>query len=116
MKSSSEKLFQAREFAELTGVTVRTLHHYDRLGLLKPSRHSRAGYRLYIESDVARLEQIIALKFIGFSLSEIRNILSRGSLDLASALRQQREAITEKRQQLGTELGLQPKGPGVNHG
>lgn len=97
MKGSSENLFRAREFAELTGVTVRTLHHYDRLGLLKPSR-SRAGYRLYRASDVARLEQIVALKFIGFSLNEIKNILKRDSLDLASALRQQREAITEKRQ------------------
>src|SRR3984893_7867853 len=105
MKSSSEKLFQAREFAEVTGVTVRTLHHCDRLGLLKPSRYSSAGYRLYSESDVARLEQIIALKFIGFSLNEIKNILSRGSLDLASALRQQREAITEKRQRL--DLAIQ---------
>src|SRR5438034_3620770 len=56
MKDADDKLFQAREFAELTGVTVRTLHHYDRLGLLKPSRYSRAGYRLYRASDVARLE------------------------------------------------------------
>ena len=105
MKGSNEDLFQAREFAELTGVTVRTLHHYDRLGLLKPSRYSHAGYRLYRESDVARLEQIVALKFIGFSLKEIKNILSRGSLDLAKALRQQREAITEKRLQL--DLAIQ---------
>ena len=71
MKSRSEKLFQAREFAALTGVTVRTLHHYDRLGLLKPSRYTRAGYRLYSERDLSRLEQIVALKFIGFSLKEI---------------------------------------------
>ena len=55
MKDTDERLFQAREFAELTGVTVRTLHHYDRLGLLKPSRYSRAGYRLYRASDVAVL-------------------------------------------------------------
>ena len=47
MGDSNEKLFQAREFAKLSGVTVRALHHYDRLGLLKPSRHTRAGYRLY---------------------------------------------------------------------
>jgi DNA-binding transcriptional MerR regulator len=105
MKGSNEDSFQAREFAELTGVTVRTLHHYDRLGLLKPSRYSHVGYRLYSESDVARLEQIVALKFIGFSLKEIKNILSRGSLDLAKALRQQREAITEKRLQL--DLAIQ---------
>ena len=105
MRDSSENLFQAREFAELTGVTVRTLHHYDRLGLLKPSRYSRAGYRLYRECDVARLEQIVALKFIGFSLNEIKDILSRGPSDLEAALRQQREAITEKRQRL--DLAIQ---------
>jgi MerR family transcriptional regulator, thiopeptide resistance regulator len=105
MKGSDEKLFQAREFAELTGVTVRTLHHYDRLGLLKPSRYSRAGYRLYRESDIARLEQIVALKFIGFSLNEIKNILKRGPLDLKTTLRRQREAITEKRQRL--DLAIQ---------
>jgi DNA-binding transcriptional MerR regulator len=100
MKDTNEKLFQAREFAALTGVTVRTLHHYDRLGLLKPSRYTRAGYRLYSERDFARLEQIVALKFIGFSLTEIKEILDRNSFDLARALRRQREAIAEKRQRL----------------
>ena len=94
MKDAQEKLFKAAEFAALTGVTVRTLHHYDRLGLLKPSRYSGAGYRLYCQSDVARLEQIVALKFIGFPLNEIKKILSRGPFDLATTLRQQREAIT----------------------
>src|SRR5437588_10486045 len=101
MKDAEDKLFQAREFAELTGVTVRTLHHYDRLGLLKPSRYSHAGYRLYREGDVARLEHIVALKFIGFSLNEIVKILKRDSIDLATTLRRQREAIEEKRRQLG---------------
>jgi DNA-binding transcriptional MerR regulator len=105
MKDAADKLFQAREFAELTGVTVRTLHHYDRLGLLKPSRYSRAGYLLYRESDVTRLEQIVALKFIGFSLNEIKNILNRNSIDLATALCQQREALTEKANRL--ELAIQ---------
>jgi DNA-binding transcriptional MerR regulator len=100
MKSGDKRIFQAREFANLTGVTVRTLHHYDRLGLLKPSRYSQAGYRLYSEGDFARLEQIVALKFIGFSLNEIKNILSRGSFDLPAELRKQREAIEEKRRRL----------------
>src|SRR5437870_13467084 len=100
MKDAEDKLFQAREFAELTGVTVRTLHHYDRLGLLKPSRYSRAGYRLYRESDVTRLEQIVALKFIGFSLKDIKEILKGGAVDLGATLRRQREAIEEKRARL----------------
>ena len=105
MKDRVKKLFRASEFAQLTGVTVRTLHHYDRLGLLKPSHYSRAGYRLYSERDFARLEQIVALKFIGFPLKEITGILSRDSIDLASALRRQREAIHEKRRKL--ELAIQ---------
>jgi DNA-binding transcriptional MerR regulator len=105
MTNSSEKFFQAREFAGLTGVTVRTLHHYDRLGLLKPSRYTRAGYRLYCERDFARLEQIVTLKFIGFSLKEIKNILNHSSFELATALRRQREAIEEKRS--GLELAIQ---------
>jgi DNA-binding transcriptional MerR regulator len=100
MKRTDKKLFQPREFAELTGVTVRTLHHYDRLGLLKPTRYTRAGFRLYSGDDFARLEQIVALKCIGFSLNEIKNILKRGATDLATTLRQQRQAIDEKRERL----------------
>ena len=105
MKSSGERFFKTREFARLSGVTVRALHHYDRLGLLKPDRYSQAGYRLYSEHDFARLEQIVALKFIGFSLKEIKNILNHGPADLVTALRQQRAAIEEKLRRL--ELAIQ---------
>jgi len=100
MKVTNEKLFKAREFAEAAGVTVRTLHHYDRLRLLRPSRYTGAGYRLYSERDFARLEQIVALKFIGFPLKDIKKILNRDSLDLRTTLRRQREAIEEKRRRL----------------
>ncbi len=100
MKRTDKKLFQPREFAKLSGVTVRTLHHYDRLGLLKPSRYTGAGFRLYSQEDFARLEQIVALKFIGFSLNEIKNILKRETNDLATTLRQQRQALEEKRERL----------------
>ena len=105
MKKADEKLFKAREFAQLAGVTVRALHHYDRLHILKPARYTSSGYRLYSERDFARLEQIVALKFIGFSLEEIRKILNRDQVDLATTLRQQREAIEEKRRRL--ELAVQ---------
>jgi len=100
MDQGAEKMFKAREFARLTRVTVRALHYYDRLGLLKPSRYSPSGYRLYRESDVARLEQIVALKFIGFSLKQIKDILKNGGGDLSLTLRRQREAIEEKRKRL----------------
>ena len=84
------------EFAKLAGVTVRALHHYDRIGLLKPQRGS-SGFRLYRLEDLERLEQIAALKFLGIPLQEIKLLLKRGPLTLADSLRVQREALAEKR-------------------
>ena len=98
-------LYQASEFAELTGVTVRALHHYDRLGLLKPSGRTAAGYRLYGERDFARLQQIVTLKFIGLSLKQIKDVLDRESFDLLTALRLQREILGEKRRHLEMAIG-----------
>lgn len=63
------------ELAKRTGVSVRTLHYYDEIGLLTPSHHTGSGYRLYAESDVARLQQIKSLRSLGFSLDEIRDCL-----------------------------------------
>lgn len=97
-------LFQAREFAERSGVTVRTLHHYDRLGLLKPSRYTEAGYRLYGERDFARLQQIVMLKFIGLSLREIKELLADNELDLAATLRLQRRIVEERRRHLDSVI------------
>jgi MerR family transcriptional regulator, thiopeptide resistance regulator len=94
------RLYRASQFAERAGVTVRTLHHYDRLALLKPSGRTEAGYRLYAESDLARLEQIVTLKFIGFPLKKIRELLSRKPMDLTAALRLQRKIMEEKRRRL----------------
>ncbi len=65
------------ELARRTGLTVRTLHHYDAIGLLRPSLHTGAGHRLYTASDVTRLQQIVSLRQLGFALEEIRDVLSR---------------------------------------
>jgi len=97
--------YQAHEFAKRAGVTVRALHHYDRLGLLKPNGRTEAGYRLYTDRDLIRLEQIVALKFIGFPLSQIRDLLNRKDLDLSEMLRQQRQIIAEKRDHLDRAVG-----------
>jgi len=76
------------ELARRTGITVRTLHHYDEIGLLSPSTRSQAGYRLYTREDVARLQQILSLRQLGFSLQEIRACLDDGRLEaLAARLR-----------------------------
>ena len=90
---------KAQEFAELAGVTVRMLHHYDRIGLLRP-RRSPAGYRIYREQDLPRLEQIVALKFLGMPLKQIRELLDRDGRDLPGALRAQRAALEEKQRLL----------------
>ena len=99
MDHEPTQFYKVREFAELASVTVRALHHYDRLGLLKPSRREGSSYRLYRESDLARLEEIVVLKFLGIPLKEIRSLLDRQSA-LADALREQQMVLGEKRRQL----------------
>jgi DNA-binding transcriptional MerR regulator len=94
------RLYQAREFAELAGVTVRTLDHYDRLGLLKPSYRSDAGYRLYSQRDLAQLEQIVILKFLGLPLKSIGKLLKSEPGSLRDVVERQHEALADRRQEL----------------
>ena len=97
-------MYKVSEFAEKAGTTVRTLHHYDRLGLLRPGGRSGAGYRLYGERELARLQQIATLKFIGLPLKNIKRLLDRADLDLAETLRLQRRLLTEKQRQLDAAI------------
>jgi DNA-binding transcriptional MerR regulator len=96
--------FRVHDFARKTSVTVRTLHHYDRLGLLKP-RKTRHGYRVYSDADAARLDQITVLKFLGLSLSDIKAALGsesrRGEL-----LKVQRLSIGHRRQLLAVAVDM----------
>ena len=96
---STKELYRTQEFSRLAGVTVRALHHYDRLGLLKPKQRTRNGYRLYTSRDFARLEQIVVLKFLGIPLKQIRGLLETDS-NLASVLERQLEILGERRRQL----------------
>jgi DNA-binding transcriptional MerR regulator len=96
-------LYRTREFAERAGITVKTLRHYGRLGLLKPVR-SGAGYRMYTDRDLERLEQILALKFLGLPLKEIAAALDRTGLALTDALRSQRRALEQKQELLGRAI------------
>ncbi|MCB2291084.1 MerR family transcriptional regulator [Clostridium sp. CS001] len=74
MKDNELRFFTIGEFAQKAGVTLRTLRYYDKISLMKPSSYSEAGHRLYSNQDFARLQQILTLKFIGFSLDEIKKI------------------------------------------
>jgi DNA-binding transcriptional MerR regulator len=103
VKQDIDSLYQVNEFAELAGVTVRALHHYDRMGLLKPSRRSHSGYRLYANRDLVRLEQIVVLKFLGLPLKQIRDLLKHDS-ELSQALRRQRRVLADKRLQLDSAI------------
>jgi DNA-binding transcriptional MerR regulator len=91
------------ELAKRTGVSVRTLHYYDEIGLLSPSHHSGAGYRLYTEADVIRFQQIKSLRNLGFSLEEIRQFLSRPDVSPERVLQLQ---IAHLREQIGLQQGL----------
>jgi DNA-binding transcriptional MerR regulator len=114
------RLYRIRDFAERVGVTAKALRHYERLGLLKPGR-TAAGYRVYSEKDRMRLDQIVALKFLGIPLREIPALLNRPELSLAEALRRQRARLQEKRSELegairaieDAEEALQTGAPGT---
>ena len=80
-------------------MTVRALHHYDRIGLLKAQRNN-SGHRQYAAGDLERLEQITALKFLGIPLKEIKALLESNPLTLLESLRLQFGALTEKREQI----------------
>jgi DNA-binding transcriptional MerR regulator len=82
--------------ADLAGVTVRTLHHYDEIGLLSPSERSSTGYRRYDDRDLERLQQILYYRELGFSLEEIATILDDPKSDSVAHLRRQHELLTER--------------------
>ncbi|MFD3478166.1 MerR family transcriptional regulator [Streptomyces sp. NPDC058695] len=77
-------------------VTVRTLHHYDKAGLLSPSDRSRAGYRLYSEADLVRLQQILFYRELGFSLDEIAVILREPQVNALEQLRARQRQLSEE--------------------
>jgi DNA-binding transcriptional MerR regulator len=76
-----DRYWKVGELAQLTGLTIRTLHHYDEIGLLAPSHHSGSGHRLYTAADIARLQQIKSLRQLGFSLAQVRDCLGRAEFD-----------------------------------
>lgn len=95
------RFYRVGEVASLTRVSVRTLHHYDRIGLLRPTAHSTGGYRLYGETDLLRLQQILTLRYLGFPLKRIGELLDRPDFDLLASLRVQRKVLRERIAELG---------------
>jgi DNA-binding transcriptional MerR regulator len=83
--------------AELAGVTVRTLHHYDEIGLVRPSARTAAGYRAYSAGDVERLREVLAYRRLGFGLREVADLVGDPSTDAAAHLRRLRGLLLEQR-------------------
>ncbi len=95
-----------KEVSELTGVSVRTLHYYDSIGLLQPTEVTEAGYRMYDDTALERLQQILLFRELEFPLKEIKGILESESFDRNKALEQQIALLTLKREHLDNLITL----------
>ncbi len=98
--TTTETGFSIGELADLAGVTVRTLHHYDRIGLVRPGLRTAAGYRRYTDEDADRLAQVLGYRELGFALVAIRDILDGRDTDPLDHFRRQRGLLTERIERL----------------
>lgn len=94
------------EFAGLTGLSVRTLHYYDEIGLLKPTKDASSGHRKYDREDLLAIQRIVCFKFMGCSLDTIKELMRKDQYgsDLASVLQMQRSELEKQRDRLDTAL------------
>ncbi len=88
--------YTVKKLSELSGVTIRTLHFYEEVGLLKPAYHGSNGYRYYEEKELHQLQQILFFKELGFSLKEIQKVLGRNDFDQLSALYSHRKSLNQE--------------------
>jgi DNA-binding transcriptional MerR regulator len=101
---SKRHTYTIQQLARLAGVSVRTLHYYDQLGLLKPSARTAAGYRLYGEANLLRLQQILFFRELDFPLTEIQAILDDPAFDQVKALRDHQLLLQQEADRLGRLL------------
>lgn len=101
MTEGAAMSYTVGQVSRFAGITVRTLHHYDKAGLLSPGDRSPAGYRLYNDADLARLQQILFYRELGFPLDEIATLLQDPDADLLGRLRARHRRLTEEIARLG---------------
>lgn len=112
------------ELAKKTRISVRTLHHYDEIGLLVPSGKTEAGHRIYLEPEIKRLQQIMSLRAVGFSLERIRELLDDEMLSLQDALAihldhlqkemMERQKLIDEVQSMAEKISSLSQDPSVN--
>lgn len=95
------KPLTVKQLADLSGVSVRTLHHYDRIGLLKPQQRTESRYRLYGGNEALRLQQILLYREMQLELSVIRDILDDPEFDTLTALQEHKKRLRQKQRQIG---------------
>ncbi|MBA2307249.1 MerR family transcriptional regulator [Candidatus Dependentiae bacterium] len=93
--------YTVKKLSELSGVTIRTLHFYEELGILKPAYHGSNGYRYYEEKELLQLQQILFFKELGFTLKKIQKVLGRSDFDQLAALHSHRKSISMEWEKLG---------------
>lgn len=108
--------YTVQKLGRMAGVSTRTLRYYDEIGILKPLRISSSGYRIYGQVEVDLLQQILFYRELGFSLDEIKEIVTSPSFDRNRALQEQREKLLERRQQLDLLIANVEKTLAVNEG
>ena len=92
--------YTVQKLGSLAGVSTRTLRYYDEIGILKPARINSSGYRIYGQGEVDRLQQILFYRELGISLENIKEIVTAPSFDGATALKEHRKKLLEKKEQL----------------
>lgn len=103
---SNSRTYSIGEFSTKTGTSIRTLHYYDEIGLLKAEKHPHSGHRQYTEQDVLTLQKIVGFKFLGYSLEQISKMMNESSLNvtLHDTLQNQKKAFEQKKEQIETTL------------
>jgi MerR family transcriptional regulator, thiopeptide resistance regulator len=100
----NQKIYSITEFANIAAVSTRTLRYYDKKGLLIPSHHNKLGYRMYTDKDLLKLQYVLALKFLGFSLVEIQLFINTNSQEFQEVLSHQKVMMKDKKAQLETVI------------
>ena len=102
----SDRRMTVHEVADLTGITIRTLHYYDEIGLLKPTMVTDSKYRLYTDDDLNRLQEILFFREVGFALKEIKSLLSSPNYDRTEALKRHLDILQAQKERIDALISL----------